>query len=201
MGRCNAPCDGRESVARYAAHVQDVQRAMQCDPRELVARLLVRIEACSAAGRYEEAAVHRDRLAAFTRTAARMQRLTGLTGCAELVAARPGPDGRWEIAVVRHGRLAASAVAPQTNVVRATVDATVATAATVVPGVGPLPAACAEETECILRWLEQPGTRLVTVDGEWSSPRHGAGRWADRLDAVVFDPGTMPRQQWIGRQP
>lgn len=201
MGRCNAPCDGRESAARYASHVQEVARAMQCDPRELVARLLVRIEACSAAGRYEEAAVHRDRLAAFTRTAARMQRLTGLTGCAELVAARPGPDGGWEIAVVRHGRLAASAVAPQTKAVRSTVDAAVATAATVVPGVGPLPAACAEETECILRWLEQPGTRLVTVDGEWSSPRHGAGRWADRLDAAVSDRAPTPRRQRVGRQP
>ena len=52
------------------------------------------------------------------------------------------------------------------------------------PGTGPLPAASAEETECILRWLEQPGTRLVALDGEWSSPLHGAGRWQAWLSAA-----------------
>jgi DNA polymerase-3 subunit epsilon len=70
-------------------------------------------------------------------------------------------------------------VAESTRPVLAEVDAAVATAATVLPGVGPLPAALAEETECILRWLEQPGTRLVSLEGTWSSPTHGAGRWRD----------------------
>ncbi|HVE24600.1 MAG TPA: hypothetical protein VNC22_04320, partial [Sporichthya sp.] len=46
------------------------------------------------------------------------------------------------------------------------------------------PAATAEETECILRWLEQSGTRLVALDGEWSSPLHGAGRWQAWLTAA-----------------
>ncbi len=33
----------------------------------------------------------------------------------------------------------------------------------------------AEETECILRWLEQPGTRLVHASHPWLLPAHGAG--------------------------
>ncbi|HEY3603360.1 MAG TPA: DEDD exonuclease domain-containing protein [Sporichthyaceae bacterium] len=179
MGRCNAPCEGRESVAEYATHVEAARAAMQCDGREIVARLHARIQRLADATRYEEAAVHRDRLAAFTRAAARLQRLQGLTGCPEMVAARALPTGGWEIAVVRYGRLAAAAVAESTRTVLAEVDAAVATAATVLPGVGPLPAALAEETECILRWLEQPGTRLVSLEGTWSSPTHGAGRWRD----------------------
>ena len=61
--------------------------------------------------RYEEAAVHRDRLAAFVRAAARMQRVSALTGCAEVVAAVQRDAGGWEIVVVRHGRLAGTAVA------------------------------------------------------------------------------------------
>jgi DNA polymerase-3 subunit epsilon len=184
MGRCNAPCEGRESPAEYAAHADGVRAAMESDAREIVARLRGRIEALSAAGRYEDAARHRDRLAAFTRTAARMQRLRGLNSCAELVAARPARDGGWDIAVVRHGRLAAATVAPHARAVLAAVQAAQATAATVVPGSGPLPAATAEETECILRWLEQSGTRLVALDGEWSSPLHGAGRWQAWLTAA-----------------
>jgi DNA polymerase-3 subunit epsilon len=181
MGRCNAPCEGRESVAEYATHVAAARAAMQCDAREIVARLHARISRLADLGRYEEAATHRDRLAAFTRAAARLQRLQGLTGCPELVAARALPTGGWEIAVVRYGRLAAATVAEHTRTVRAEVDAALLTAATVLPGVGPLPAALAEETECILRWLEQPGTRLVSLQGTWSSPTHGAGRWREWL--------------------
>jgi DNA polymerase-3 subunit epsilon len=58
----------------------------------------------------------------------------------------------------------------------------VATAETVLPGPGPLPAASAEETECVLRWLERPGCRLVRLDGTWSSPAHGAAGLRAWLD-------------------
>ncbi|WP_278256233.1 hypothetical protein [Nocardioides convexus] len=44
------------------------------------------------------------------------------------------------------------------------------------PGLGPTPAATAEETERILRWLESPGVRLVDVVGEWTCPVGGAAR-------------------------
>jgi DNA polymerase-3 subunit epsilon len=55
------------------------------------------------------------------------------------------------------------------------VAALVATAESVLPGVGPLPCATAEETERILSWLEEPGTRLVELTGTWSCPSRGAG--------------------------
>ena len=55
---------------------------------------------------------YRDRLAAFLRGAARTQRLSALTRCAEVVAARREDDGGWEVHVVRHGRLAAAGVDP-----------------------------------------------------------------------------------------
>jgi DNA polymerase-3 subunit epsilon len=58
-----------------------------------------------------------------------------------------------------------------------------------------VPAATAEETERILRWLEAPGLRLVDVDGEWTCPVGGATRHLalhdavhqSRLDLVPFD--------------
>jgi DNA polymerase III subunit epsilon len=34
----------------------------------------------------------------------------------------------------------------------------------------------AEESECVLRWLEEPGTRLVSASDPWSMPAYGAGR-------------------------
>ena len=54
-------------------------------------------------------------------------------------------------------------------------------AETVVPSVGPVPAATAEESEKILRWLELPGVRLVDIDGEWTCPVPGAGRHTERF--------------------
>jgi len=188
MGRCGAPCDGSEDAGAYAAHVAQVRAAMTGDVREVVARLSRRIDRLAEMERYEEAAVHRDRLAAFVRAAARTQRLTALTGCAELVGARLRDDMSWELAVVRHGRLAGSALAQPDEDPRPVAAALVEAAEAVQPGVGPTPAASAEETECVLRWLERSPherLRLIRVEGTWASPAYGAGGvriWADAAE-------------------
>jgi DNA polymerase-3 subunit epsilon len=59
------------------------------------------------------------------------------------------------------------------------------TAEVVMPGPGPVPAASAEETECVLRWLEAPGVRLIRLEGTWACPTFGAGGvrlWAEAAD-------------------
>jgi DNA polymerase-3 subunit epsilon len=115
-----------------------------------------------------------------------VQRVSALSGCAEIVAARQREDGSWEIVVVRHGRLAGTAVAGRAEDPRVVAATLVATAEVVAPGHGPTPAASAEETECVLRWLEQPGTRLVSLTGTWACPTHGAGGvslWAEAAEA------------------
>ena len=189
MGRCGAPCAGLESVEEYAGHVAAVHEAVGGDARQLVERVLARIELLATEERYEEAATVRDRLAAFLRAAARGQRLHGLTGCPQLVAARPAFAGGWELAVVRYGRLAAASVAPAGEHPMPYVEAAVATAETVLPGQGPVPAATAAETEVVLRWLEEPGTRLVQLDGQWCSPAFGAGSYLEWLrNAYPGDP-------------
>lgn len=186
MGRCGAPCSGGETREHYATHVAAFRAAVDGDVRPLTRPLLERIERLSAAGRYEDAAVVRDRMATLVRACSRLQRICGLTRLAEVVAAHPDGDGGWELAVVRSGRLVAAGVAPRGAQPRPYIDALVATAETVLPGPGPLRAAGADETECILRWLETPGTRLVEATSSWSLPAHGAGGlrdWLCRVDA------------------
>jgi DNA polymerase III subunit epsilon len=175
MGRCGAPCEGGESVATYGQHVDAVRVAFTADARRLVARLQARIERLAGHERYEEAAVHRDRMAVLIRTAARTQRLAALAAVPHLVAARRQEAGGWELHVVRFGRLAGAGTSPSGEQPRPYVDALVATAETVTSAPPPLPAATVEETECILRWLDLPGTRLVEVDGVWALPAGGAG--------------------------
>lgn len=193
MGRCNAPCEGRESVEDYGMHVAAVRDAMLTDVRALLRALTGRIDVLSEQQRYEEAGVHRDRMAAFVRAASRMQRLAALTSCEQLVAARRSSDDprSWELAVLRHGRLAAAGVMPPDTVPPVYVQALVATAETVRPGPGPTPAASAEETECVLRWLEQPDTRIVDVSGEWAWPRHGAASVREWLDTAYAGRDTL----------
>jgi len=106
------------------------------------------------------------------------------------VAAAPSPEAGWELAVVRHGRLTACGVVPRGAGVRPYVAALLATAEQVTPGPGPLPCASAEETECVLRWLERPGVRLVVSSGAWCSPAHGA-QGQRRLLASQL-PGAAP---------
>jgi len=161
LGRCGAPCDGRQSRADYGELVAAAGRAMSDDPAAVVAASRARIEQLAAAQRYEDAAVHRDRLLAFLRGAARYQTLGALRSLAELTAAAPSGDGGWDLAVIRYGRLAAASVIPPRIDPRPWVAAARATAATVRPEVEGLPSATVAETELIGRWLASPGVRLV----------------------------------------
>ncbi len=174
IGRCGAPCDGSEAPETYDGHVSFARSVLEGDVRPVVTAARTRITRLAAELRYEEAAAHRDRLAAFVRGAARCQRLSALSGIAQLVAARPAFDGGWELHVVRFGRLAAAGTVPPRAHPVPYVEALVATAETVRPGPGAAPRASAEEMECVLRWLDSPGVRLVEVDGTWSCPAHGA---------------------------
>jgi DNA polymerase III subunit epsilon len=189
MGRCLAPCDGSVEPTAYAAVVRQLRDSLLRRPDEVVAAINDRMALLARDERFEEAGVHRDRLAAFVRAAARTQRLAALTQCPEVVAARretdpPGRGGRWEVHVVRHGRLAAAGVIPPGADAGAYVASLRHSAETVRTGPGPVPAASAEETEKVLRWLESPGVRLVDVDGEWTCPVAGATRHLALHDAV-----------------
>ena len=187
MGRCGAPCLGSlegESVEAYAVHARTYADAVAGDPSRVVDPLTARITALAADERFEDAAAQRDRLTAFVRAVAKLQRMSALTAVPELVAARPTADLGWELAVVRRGRLVAAGVVPRGVRPGPHVDALLATAETVVPGPGPLPAATAEEVECVLRWLEADGTRLVRLEGTWASPAFGAGSRRAWLEAA-----------------
>jgi DNA polymerase III subunit epsilon len=202
IGRCAAPCEGREPADAYVRHVTSARVAMEGDVRPVVAAAQVRIDRLVATQRYEEAAAQRDRLAAFVRAAARGQRLAALARCAQLVAARPAFDGGWELAVVRYGRLAGTGTIPKDIHPRPYVDALIATAETVFPGAGPAGSATAEEMDCVLRWLDGPGARLVEVDGTWSCPAYGAEslrEWIDHAYAAAEPEEQHGRSRRFGR--
>jgi DNA polymerase-3 subunit epsilon len=184
MGRCGAPCEGAQTREQYAEIAGQARSALTTDPQPVLAAAQRRMASLSAQERYEEAAAHRDRAGAYLRALDRLQRFSAIASCSQLVAARPGFGGGWDLAVVRHGRLAGAAVVPHGAAPAPYLQALVATAETVTPKPGPLGAASAEEIGQILSWLGEPGARLVSFDGEWSSPVNGAGRLRQWLDAA-----------------
>lgn len=168
MGRCSAPCE-LEQVDDYARIVEDVRHALNTAVHPTVDRVGGRLRSLVAQERFEEAAEVRSRLQAYVTATRRWHRLTSLSRCRQIVAARWLGD-KWEIHVIRYGKLAAAAVAPIGTSPRQVADQAVATAETVLAPPGGSPAGSVEEAERIASWMELDGVRLLDIDGEWSWP-------------------------------
>jgi DNA polymerase-3 subunit epsilon len=200
MGRCGAPCTGEQSVKDYAVIVEQAAQMIAGDSREVVGALRQRMSSLSGQERYEDAAMVRDRLLHLVRAAACAQRIAPLANSAEIMAARPTPQGGWEVICVRFGRLAGTTVTPRGADPRPYFEALAASAENVAPSPGPAASASAEETEKVLRWLESTDVRMVALDGEWTCPVHGAGAALGGLDpdptayreVVSFDEPSDP---------
>jgi DNA polymerase-3 subunit epsilon len=96
----------------------------------------------------------------------------------------PGPTAgaAGELAVLRHGRLAAAGNAPRGVRPMPVVEALRTGAQTILPGDGPLRGAPSEEVRILHRWLTTGGTRLVYCDPPWAEPARGGGAWREWAD-------------------
>ncbi|MBB5923729.1 DNA polymerase-3 subunit epsilon [Actinoalloteichus hoggarensis] len=177
IGRCAAPCAGRQSVEDYAPSVIEVADLFSGVRTAVLERLDGRLGELADQQRFEDAARHRDRLATLVRALDRGQRLAALAAVGELVAARPDGAGGWHLAVIRHGRLASAGTARRGVPPMPVVEMLRASAETVLPEPGPLRGATADEVIVIRRWLTTGGTRLVDSDVPWAEQTGGAGRW------------------------
>ncbi len=175
LQRCLAPCLLDAGTTRaYAELVQQVEAVLAGQSREASELLTERMNALAQHGRYEEAAVVRDRLAILSAGCHRAQRGGALGDIEHLVAARRALPGGWEIACIRFGRLAGATRSPPGADPMPHIHACTATAEVVARAPAPASAALPEETDLVLRWLESPGVRLVELEGHWICPVKGA---------------------------
>ncbi|WP_243789215.1 DEDD exonuclease domain-containing protein [Saccharopolyspora gloriosae] len=190
LGRCAAPCAGHQSVEEYAPQVVSVREVISGGTAPntgggLLERLNTELDRLAAEQRFEDAAAARDRLAGLVRALDQAQRWAALAAVPELVAARPDGAGGWQLAVVRHGRLAAAGNARRGVPPMPIVDALQAAAETVLPEPGPLRGAPADEVRVVHRWLTTGGTRLVRCAVPWSEPAGSAASWRTWLDRAT----------------
>lgn len=185
-GRDVAPCPAVPGITAesYAVAVAAAAALIDGVDNRVLAEAVRRVGDLAERGRYESAARLRDQTATAIEALWRSQRSRALVALPELVAAAPDGAGGCQLAIVRHGQLAAAGCAargvPPLPVVAALrAGAQVITAG---PDRGPRNSAAVEETALIMRWLAAPGVRIVHAEHPgWRSPRHSAGqflRWA-----------------------
>lgn len=180
MGRCGAPCEGRQSPAEYAELAAARAREMLVgNGADVVGLLRERMNSLAADERYEDAADTRDRARTLVLACRRAQDAFALAALPELVAARRRAVGGWEFACVRHGRVAATGVSPRGADPMPYISAMTVSASVEEAPRNRIGAALPEEVRIVCDWLTQPGTRLVQVDGTWACPVGGAGAYAD----------------------
>jgi DNA polymerase-3 subunit epsilon len=174
LGSCSAPCLHGEASG-YAGVAAALRHAIVEDPSPVVAALAQRIAEFAERLEFERASELRDGVGALVAGAAEAQRLAALCRVTIVAARRAGEA--WEVAVSIRGRLAGTALVEGA--------AAVANAATRILAneEGADDAPLVEEQQLIAAWLERPGTRLVSVDGEWAQPVAGAARHAVWIEA------------------
>ena len=189
MGRCLAPCRLGPAADRYTEVVEQVGEALGVDVRHVLDRVSTRMRRLVEQERFEEAGSLRQRLDTYSSTVLRLERVRSLARCPQIVAAVAAqPAGSWHIHVIRHGRLAAAGVAHPGDVAQALARDLVTAAETVIPDPSGLPPCSIEEAERVAAWLEQPGVRIIDIDGEWAWPLHvglSAGQYAERALGAV----------------
>jgi DNA polymerase-3 subunit epsilon len=175
-----SPCPAARDITAADYRSAPVRAAELIDGRDsgALSAVLAHITELAGRNRYETAARLRDHAAATIDVLWRGQRLGALASVTELVAARPDGAGGWQLAVVRHGQLAAAATARRGVPPMPVVDAICAGAQAILPISAPLGGALVEETALIVRWLAGPGVRIVRAEPGYASPLASAGRWA-----------------------
>jgi DNA polymerase III subunit epsilon len=174
-----APCPAARGVCaeRYAGAARLAAALIDGTDNSALAAAVGRVADLAARARYESAARLRDLTSAAVEVLARTQRLRALAALPELVAAAPDGSGGWQLAIVRHGQLAAAGNAGRGVPPMPVVELLLGGAQVVLRAPAPLGGALVEETALVERWLGGPGVRIVATTGDFAIPVHGAGPW------------------------
>lgn len=168
-----SPCPAQPGVdtVAYRDALLTVRAVIEGTDTRLLHQMCARIAELAALRRYETAARQRDATATLIEALTRQHRLYALARIAELVAARPDSEGGWQLAVIRHGQLAGAAVAGHGVPPMPVVDAAAAAAQVVLLTTEPFGGAAPEETALVIRWLAEPGVRIVSATEGYAEAR------------------------------
>jgi len=170
MASCPAPCT-LENLDSYLSLVDQVKQCFDGDVRHVRQACMNTISSLSEQCRYEEAQEVLQRLRTFEHAMRRKARLTSLAWCPRILAARRvGPN--WELHVFKYAQLAAAGIAHPGEDPQRVGEELAMTSSSITAPIPGMPAGSIEEAELIATWMEEPGVRLIDIDGQWSWPAH-----------------------------
>ena len=181
---CPAPCELKIDVPQYDRIVHNLVEALSTDATAIVEPLLDRITRLAGEQRFEDAAEVRQRLSSLLHGVVRMQQARSLISIPNLIAARRATTGGWELASIRHGRLAGADVTPARTDPMPYVDKLEVSSTTIIDDAYVRAGGHVAETELVLKWLESAHTRLVRSDSGWHLPIRSAARHAALLEKL-----------------
>jgi DNA polymerase-3 subunit epsilon len=176
--------DAQLAIDAIHNSLPSAQAYVDTDIHLIVEHLNSRMIDLSMTEHFEEAARVRNQLSAFLRGLSRGQRIRGISRISQLVVATP-TDKEWEFICIRYGRLAGSATSKPGVDIRQTIKSLTLTAEVVTDDGSILPASTHEEVEKLLLYLESSEIRIVSMEGEWSSPVYGASAARKRMEKLL----------------
>lgn len=189
VGQCGGPCAGVLDRQAYLDDIAALFEVMAGDFTSLRSLCTQRMSRLADEARYETAAEVRDAMRSALSCAARAESVQALRAVPEILAHAPGPEGGIDLAVIRHGKLAAASHVRGSQAIDESFAAIAATAEWV-PAPGRLPAdtdSLPEETRLLSQWLQS--ATLTSAQGAWSLPRAGANYHAQESGTVrLSDP-------------
>lgn len=181
----NAAQATKDALALDADSFPVVADELRAGGAALIERLVDDVTAAADAGRYRRAAFLRDITADLIIALDSRQKLGALAAIPQLQAAFPDGRGGWNLAVVRHGRLAAAGRSPRGANAAHIATLLSESAETVIPGDGPYRGANPHELRVVHNWLLRDDVRIGPTDAPWTSPAEGAGRWREWATAAI----------------
>lgn len=188
VGQCGGPCAGITDAEAYRESIDELFAVLGGDLSSLQRLGAERMRRLAGEARFETAAEVRDALRAAVTTAARAEEAAALRAVPEMLAAAPGFESGWDLAVIRHGRLAgASHITTRAGMAES--FAALRSTAEWVPEPGPLPQSTdslPEETRLLAGWLETAELVSARSSGRafWALPRAGAVAHARASGAI-----------------
>ena len=128
-------------------------------------------------GRFQRAALSRDLVATFISVLAREQLYRSFTSVPYMEFTAPNGDGGWDVAIIRHGQLAATCHIPVGASAEEIMRLTRASAKHVSPEDSPFAGASIEELRVVTKWLARPGVRPGAGCMDWTMPIGAANRY------------------------
>ncbi|MGO2648375.1 MAG: DEDD exonuclease domain-containing protein, partial [Brevibacterium aurantiacum] len=108
VGQCGGPCAGVLDRQAYLDDIAALFEVMAGDFTSLRSLCTQRMSRLADEARYETAAEVRDAMRSALSCAARAESVQALRAVPEILAHAPGPEGGIDLAVIRHGKLAAA---------------------------------------------------------------------------------------------